>query len=250
MKSIFRVLLSLGALHAVLTATPKLAVGVVLLDSLQGDQFTDQSTPAYYNHNFPNDDLRHAARFTVPSDGKYTLLPVDLLVAARSSSTQQLTVTLFEDAPDLPGSILDSKTLTNLPVRPDGSGALTIPITSVAFDNAPNLLAGQSYYVALSVPTGDLGDIYWWTNRSNQLGTLAVLSSPLNGTDWTVHENATLPRLTVRAVPVPEPASTILILSGLVGLSCAARSRSSVRLPAWPNSARRPLVNWSVVIHT
>ncbi len=230
MKSTFRVLLSLGAVLAVLTATPKLAVGVVLLDSLQGDQFTSQNTTTYYNHNFPVEDLRHAARFTVPSDGNYKLLPVNLLVAARSSSSQQLTVTLYEDAAVFPGSILDTKTLTNLPVRPDGSGELTIPITSVDFDNAPSLLAGQNYYVAVSVPAGG-GDIYWWLNRNNQQGTVAVLSSPLNGTDWTVHENAILPRLTVRAELVPEPATMILTLAGVVGFGGAARGRWSVRLP-------------------
>src|SRR5687767_12873159 len=160
-------------MHVVLTATPKLASGLVLLDSLRGDRFVDQNTSAYYIHNFPVDDLRLATRFTVPNDGNYELLPVELLIATRSSPTQQLTATLYEDAPKFPGNILDSRTLTNLPIRPDDSGAQTIPITSVAFENARILQAGESYYVALSVPTVEnFDDVYWFTNSANQSGTI------------------------------------------------------------------------------
>ena len=192
----------------------------VLLDSMQGDTYTDQTTPAFYIHNFSIDDLRHAVRFTVPATSTYQFDVVELLLAARFNSSQKVTVSLHANQASLPGAVLGSVTLTNLPVRPDGAGAMTFTPQSVSFPGAPDLDPGANYWIALSSPElGNFTDVYWYTNRTNLTGPSASYSS-LNWTAWQFHTDVTLPRLTVKATPIPEPAAATLLLGAL-----AARRR-------------------------
>src|SRR5688572_11986044 len=115
-----RINLALLVALSIATFAPSARVAAaVLLDSLQNDFHTDSTTSAYYIHNFSTDDLRLAAGFTVPGNGSYYLDPVDLFVAARFSTAQKLTVSLYADGVTFPGPLLSTTTLTNLPVRAD-----------------------------------------------------------------------------------------------------------------------------------
>ena len=129
------------------------AMDAELFDSLQNDFYTDQTVPAYYIHNFSIDDLRLAVGFTVPSDGPYQLNPVELLVAARISTTQNLTVTLYGDAPaaSFPGPGDQLQNADESACAPDGSGTITVPLTTVAPGRAEPA-ARRKYWLAPSPP--------------------------------------------------------------------------------------------------
>jgi len=196
-----------------------------LLDSIQGDFGVTSSTPAYYIHNVSIEDLREAVRFTVPSDSAYGNLTADVFVAARFNSSQRVQVSLHADNQNSPGAVLSSVILSDLPVRPDGTQDATYVAQSVAFGDAPQLQPGGNYWLALSQPDlGNLTDVYWFLNRTNQTGTVAMLSSPLNGTAWFVGTGQSLPRLTIRATAVPEPGTAMLALAAIPLLkSCRGR---------------------------
>jgi hypothetical protein len=211
------------AMGTLAPGAPVAAADTVLLDSLQNDYYTDQTTAAYYLHRSNTDDLRLAVGFTVPGDGTYDLNPVELLVAARINAAQKLTVSLYADSVTFPGPLLGTTTLTNLPVRPDGSGPLTLPFTTVTLDDAPDLQPGGKYWLALSVPQDSAWDVYWYTNRTNQRGPLASLST-INSPDWRVFAAQTLPRVKITAALVPEPAG--LAPLGVALLACRTRARA------------------------
>src|SRR5688500_13332481 len=119
------------AMGTLAPGAPVAAADTVLLDSLQNDYYTDQTTAAYYLHRSNTDDLRLAVGSTVPGDGTYDLVRVELLVDARSTGRQKMWASLYAVSVRFPGQLLATTTLTNVPVRPYGSGPLTRPFTTV-----------------------------------------------------------------------------------------------------------------------
>ena len=207
----------------------------LLIDTVLGDTVGSPSPSAYFIHYFPpasgalGDDFRTAIAFNVAQGQAYAVDSIVLNVAARNLATQHLTVTLSRpDAGGLPGATLSAYSVTNLPVRPDGSGPITYPLMSVATPNRPVLMPGK-YWISLSTPDANFqSDIYWY-NRDDRSCLLAVLSSPVNGTAWS-GTNANVspaPQVRVSATPVPEPTSASLLLVGGVMLVARRRKRSS-----------------------
>jgi hypothetical protein len=188
----------------------------VLVDTLRNEQIGVSGDNAYYIHNFPpnatfaGDDLRVAIAITVAPGLPYTIDTIALNVAARNRADQRLIVALLSDAAGHPGATIDSMTITNLPVRPDGSGGpITYPLTIVSPPN--RLLSQGTYWIALFTLDATLqSDIYWY-DRSDRLGRVGNLSSPLNGTGWFVSDSAFMPELRVTATRTPEPGSAILL---------------------------------------
>jgi hypothetical protein len=196
----------------------------VLLDTNNGNYAITNSTSAYYIHNFSIDDLREAIPLSV-TGSIYRLDTIKLHVAARFSAAQQLKVSLMSDAGNLPGATLGSYILTNLPVRPDDGDSATInqPTQLDTLDH-PLLFPGTQYWIALSIPTqSNNTDVYWFLSPNNPIGRLATLSSPLNGTQWTVSNTAPLPGITALGTAIPEAAAPTLVL--LIALRACRRHR-------------------------
>jgi hypothetical protein len=201
----------------------------LLFDTLFNGQTGSSDSPAFVVHNYPpatgfaGDDLRAAIPIVVPGGLEYAIDTIVLNVAARQRADQRLTVALAgATSAGLPGATIESFTITNLPVRADGSGPLTYPLTAVALPDHPVLSPGK-YWVTLSTPdANNFSDIYWF-DRADRQTEFAYQSSPLNGPGWLPGGTIDAPQARVTATRTPEPVAALL---GFGSLLLLARRRA------------------------
>ena len=163
-----------------------------------------------------------ATKFTPPFAFRLSSIeaPLGYVFGFVPNGPNQVDVFLMTDAAGLPGSIIESWHLLDLP----GNG-LSIPLTTIASSLNPVLIAGQQYWVAGSGGPGTFGT---WSLTLFQ----GVSSGPdasrviRNGVDsgWVGVPNARTGALVVTGDPVPEPSTLFLELLGLVSFA-AIRGR-------------------------
>jgi len=140
--------------------------------------------------------------------------PLASIVVALGRSSESATATsftLFEDSGLAFGTFLETLTIANT-TQPLPSTGMVVTLDSIL---QPTLNAGQSYWLAF----GDAGPIgsLWFFNDQGFVG-------PRTGG---VSDIAALPAFRVEVVP--EPATGVLLLAGLLLLDVGRRSRSSIR---------------------
>jgi hypothetical protein len=141
-----------------------------------------------------------------------------------NNGPNQADVFIMTDAGGLPGSTLESWSLTNLPVN-----CFPCPLTTIASSAHPILAAGAQYWVAA---TGGLDtfDVWTFTLVGSGFSPLAVRST-LNGIDsgWSLSSptNTRQGALQISGEAVPEPASWGLVVAGLSAAFYRRRRRYS-----------------------
>ena len=168
-----------------------------------------------------------AVRFSVPLDSvlSYFQAPVNV-----RSGANLLSAYLLADAAGLPGSVIETYTITNLP-----PGAPT-PLTTVPSTMRPVLQGGEDYWFAVN--TRELDTFAGWTltlfqGNANQSADMAIgglIGDGLSG--WVVGPGGPAARegtLVVGGETVPEPATMLTTAAPLFLL---------VRR-IWATSARR-----------
>ena len=185
-------------------------------------------------NSWPEDHSLHAASTFVLSAGASTITSAEwwgVCGPPGCTASQNFTVSIFTDSSGLPGTLVASydvgsanQTATSFLV----SNISPVYVYSAAF--APVVLtAGQTYWLALSDASGATGVWAWNTvfaNPSDEAGTCAA---DVNGS-WGVsctsgfpeHNSFQLFGLT-NSSTTPEPASYLLSVFGLVGLTILAR---------------------------
>lgn len=134
----------------------------------------------------------------------YTLSTIDIALRMVGDSDQMM-INLRSDSAGLPGSILESFTLTS------EFGANTSGRYSIASILNPQMDAG-TYHVTIEA----IGDATGKWNLNNGAGTGLMVTSPDAGGNWTSFTDTNGAILVTGAQVVPEPATmTALAIGGL-----------------------------------
>jgi hypothetical protein len=143
-----------------------------------------------------------------PAGNTYTL---DRLVLALGwvTGTNAVDVSLMTAVGGLPGSVLETWHVTNLPTF--GAGGPPITMDSVLH---PFLEEGTQYFVVSSVP---LGESTWAAWNWNIAGTIGPLAYRQNGGAWSAFTDVQT-ALRAEGSPVPEPSTLSLLSLGVVSL--------------------------------
>ena len=186
-----------------------------------------------------------AVRFSVGMDSAVSYFQVPLNVR---SGTNLLNAYLLSDASGLPGSVVETYTLTNLP--PGGPTLLsTVPSTT-----RPLLRRGEDYWFAVN--TQELDTFAGWTltlfeGNANQSADMALggfIGDPLSG--WIVGPGGPAARegtLLVVGEAVPEPAT---LLTTAVPLFFLLRRKMRATSPRLASSGDRRYKSFSSVATT
>lgn len=201
-------------LAAVLCVSPARA-GVIFNDFGAGDAYNCCTGWTVSGISSPvGAELDVANLFTAAISG--TVSQIDLALALVSGDGGA-TVSLWTDNAGLPGSELGAWGVTATPGFGSCCAIVTIPGLG-----APNLVAGQSYFMVMVADTTSW-DAWNW----NSQGVNGLVMYNENGGGWTSEGTTTLGAFDVLSggVGVPEPATMTLLGAGL--LLVLARKRAT-----------------------
>ena len=206
---------------ALLGAVPSFA-GQIFFSNLvePGDQYGPDGLGIGHTPSFlPGEtgEVISATKFTSPVAFRLSSIELPLGYASGlvPNGPNQVDVFLISDAAGLPGNIIESWHLLNLPTT-----SPTIPLTTIASSLNPVLTPGQQYWVAASggPSTFDMWSLTLFQGASSGPDASRVIR---NGVDsgWVGVSDARTGALVVTGDPVPEPTPLFLVLLGFVSFA-------------------------------
>lgn len=174
-----------------------------------GDAWTIGSSPVSFSS---------ASGFVSP--GNFSLEQIDVGLS-NVTGTNSATVSLWTDAAGVPGTLLGSWSVSNLPAF----GATDSALTTISGISGIDLLAGAAYFLAVAPGAGDTWDTWNWSTVS----TGDVLYSTDGGATWGTNGGAQALGAFVligsTGGSVPEPITITLFGAGLAGAAAMRRRR-------------------------
>jgi hypothetical protein len=138
------------------------------------------------------------------------------------------TIELLGDSGGLPGSLIESWTVSNLPTWQYN---VATPATFVTSGSNPILDAGQQYWVAVIAGTpGDKANLLYW--MAPQMPAYTPFATSQDGGPYTIVPNPYVGDggFRVDGTPVPEPSSLLLFAATALGFFGPIRRKL---LPHW-----------------
>ena len=171
---------------------------------------------------FPGTSNNYAlgCNFVVPA-GSDLIFTGGSYLASFVSGTNSVNVALYTDSGGKPGSLLESINLVNALT----SSAAAVPFSSAA---SPTLLAGQQYWLAVSMANPSTSTSYWWFPSKTDPG-LTVQS--LNGGPWGANSSNRL-GFTILASP---KAAGLPLPTSLGGVTVSLGGRAAPLLYVGPS---------------
>ena len=134
-----------------------------------------------------------------------TLTQIDLPLEYVYASDAR--ISLMTSVDGRPGVVLESFVITGITALPR--------IRTVMSVTHPLLTAGTEYWLAGSNTSGFDGRVGW----NYSIGTSGMVATKLDTAPWPDATFRTLPAFDVLGEPVPEPASLLMLASGLIALA-------------------------------
>jgi hypothetical protein len=206
-----------GFLSLVLLAFPERAVADQIYSNLGTDGTWDHSNAYTINSGFTQ-----AMHFTLTASA--TLTAIDLPIGYESG-TNLFNVQLRANNGGVPGAIIESIALSNLPT------AFNEPLAVATSALHPVLTAGTEYWVVVAPGNASTNGVWNWTSPL-QTGTHA--SSADGGSTWTINAfgRTEISAFSIEGTAVaPEPSSTILVASAF----------ATIAFGAWFRLRRKPV---------
>lgn len=208
-----RWLLYLVALSTSLAALPVISTAdTIFTDFAPGNGYIANTGWAVAGSSSPaGANTVTASAFT--SAGNYNLIQVDVAVSW-AGGTNGATLSLDSDSGGVPGSAIETWTLTNLAAF--GTCCAVATAISVA---GITLQSGVQYWLA----AGPLDGTTWDAWNYNSTSTSGTLANQIDGGAWNVFPGLTLGAFDVLGTPItaptPEPATLLLFAGGLAGVA-------------------------------
>lgn len=179
-------------------------------------------TPIFYSAG-PNETAGYYEAFPFTPSGAFTFTELDLGIVAYNTS-YGATVYLADSAFGLPGSTLDSWSVSNLPHGSDYT-PVVLPAATGGNPNPIALSSGSTYWVEV-IPTAG-SQVGWVVNSTSTSGPYADNTS---NAGWVLHGSTTTGAMQVlgNATATPEPAVWQLAALGLAAVAVARRRSARV----------------------
>ncbi len=145
-----------------------------------------------------------------------------------SQGVNQIELSLFDSVDGLPGNVLETVVVTNLPIFGRGD-----PPTTFEFSGNTVLEAGTTYFLIASSVNDGNSSLAWNWNSTGDIGNTAARE---NSGPWNVFPDSTRAAFRVHGKMVPEPAALALLPLGTVGFLLQRRriGTASLRIRAVP----------------
>src|SRR4051795_750254 len=160
-----------------------------------------------------------AMPFTAP--GTFTVTQIDVPIFQDLGLPNAVQLSIAADASGVPGATLGSWTLGNLPQLSHISRNCCALASLLLPDTSMQVSAGSKYWlVATSIGT-TVGRLWFWNNT----GASAQSYHQDQTGNWVANSGSTLGAFDVIGdpAPVPEPASALTSLTGLLGFAAFCR---------------------------